>query len=318
MKRIFTLLFLSLPCFVSYAQSVTEVVQVINDSSNIAAASIDTTVSAENPVTTTIAEAPSVVITAGPQVSEGMVKPDIAANALYKKNIIKLNVTSLLFNNYNITYERAIRRKMTLSVGYRFMPKSALNDVPLLKKGIEIADEAGAFDDSEDFNIKEDMSKMFMSNNAFTGELRFYTGKKVGARGFYVSLYGRYTDMRFDYDYEYEGENQTYAMPISIQTKGYGGGVMLGAQWLIAKRVTFDWNIVGGHFGKMTGAANGTSDLRDMPMSERRDLEEEIESLGEVGNKRYLEATVTDNGVNAKANGPFAGLRAGFTLGVAF
>ncbi|WP_202923417.1 DUF3575 domain-containing protein [Pontibacter pudoricolor] len=239
-------------------------------------------------------------------------------NEVFRKNGIKMNLSSLAFSNYSFSYERAIARKITLVGGYSFLPETKLSDIPLVDKGIKFADldEEG----EEGDEIGKILDEANFSSNAITGEVRFYTGKKPGARGFYASLYGRYTTMNLTHLYVYEGDaGLEYDLPINAKLTGFGGGVMLGAQWLIAKRVTFDWYIVGGHYGKMKGDFTAKTDLSTMPQEDKAELEREIEDVASNGDRKYLDATINDNGMFGKLNAPFGGLRGfGFNLGIAF
>jgi hypothetical protein len=240
---------------------------------------------------------------------------------VFRKNAVKMNLSSLAFSNYSFSYERAIARKITLVGGYSTLPESKAGDIPLIKKGMEIAEigtEAG--EDGEGEEISDILDNANVSSNAITGEVRFYTGKKPGARGFYASIYGRYTTMNLSHTYLYEAETgQEFDVPIVAKLNGFGGGVMLGAQWLIAKRVTFDWYIVGGHYGKLSGDLTGKTDLSALSQEDKAELEAEIEDIASNGDRKYIDATVNDNGMFGKVNSPFGGIRGlGFNIGIAF
>jgi hypothetical protein len=230
----------------------------------------------------------------------------------YPKNGIKINATSLFLSNYSFSYERMLTRKISFVASYRFMPKTTLGDISFVKKVIDQVAEDGD-------GIKNDMKRIGISNDAFTGEFRFYMGHKPGARGFYLSLYGRYAHFDLDYAYQYETGAKTYDIPIKASTKIWGAGMMVGAQWLIARRVTLDWYIMGGHYGSIKGDASGVADLSGMPAADKADVKDDIEGFFNVGDKQYISATVTDQGVQAKIDGPMVGLRAaGISIGIAF
>ena len=232
--------------------------------------------------------------------------------ASYSKNRLKINVSSLFLNNYSFTYERSLTRKISFVAGYRTMPKIILGKVSLVKKIIDqVADDGDA--------IKEDVNRISLSNSAYTGELRIYTGHKPGARGFYCSLYGRYSQLTIDYPYEFHTNAKTYVIPIKTTPKVWGAGLMIGAQWLIAKRISLDWYILGGHYGSIKGDASGVVDLSELSSSDKEELKGDIENLLTVGNKQYITATVTNQGVQAKIDGPMLGFRgAGINIGIAF
>jgi len=230
----------------------------------------------------------------------------------YRKNSLKINISSLWLNNYSFSYERMLTRKISFVAGYRFMPTRILSNVSLIKN---IVDRAASDGDA----IKTDVDKISTSSNAFTGEFRFYAGHKPGARGLYLSLYGRYSRLDIDYPYDYQTDTKTYTIPLKASTTMWGAGLMIGAQWLIAKRVTLDWYIMGGHYGTIKGNVTGVTNLSDMPDEDRQYLKSDIEGLFTANNKQYITATVTDQGVQAKISGPMIGIRsAGINLGIAF
>lgn len=236
---------------------------------------------------------------------------------VFRKNSVKLNLSSLAFSNYSFSYERALARKITFVGGYSFMPTSSISSLPIVDKAIELAEVSS---DEEADSFEEDLKNGNVGSSAITGELRFYSGKKPGARGLYVSLYGRYTKADLSYLDSYVGDfNIEHDLPYKAELKGFGGGIMVGAQWLIAKRVTLDWYIVGAHYGKLSGNLSALTDLSMLTEQERADLKAEVEDLFTIGDKKYVEATIKDNGMFGKLNGPFGGIRAfGFNLGIAF
>lgn len=252
----------------------------------------------ELPATTRVADAPA---------------PLASNQAVFRKNIVKLNLSSLAFYNNSLSYERSLARKTTLVVGYRYMPKTTATSAYAVKK---FAAQLG----EEDEELNEDLQATLVGNHTFTGELRFYGGKKPGARGFYFSLYGRYLRLEASLPHTFETETRIYSLPLATQISGFGAGVMIGSQWLIAKRVAFDWYILGGHFGKLQVKARSAADLRSLSADEKRGLERDLESLGQdLPLKPKTKATVSAQGANLNGSAPFIGLRSlGFNLGIAF
>lgn len=230
----------------------------------------------------------------------------------FKKNNLKINLSSLTLNNYSFYYERSLSRKISFQAGYRFMPNTILGNIKMVEKIIDrVGDENG--------EIKDDLDKIAASNSAITGEFRFYGGRKPGARGFYLSLYGRYMNLKFDYPYDYEASGKAYIIPLMGNTNGFGGGLMIGAQWLIAKRVVFDVYFLGCHYGKITGNINGFTDLSSMSSQDKQGLQNELENLFGDEAEKYLQVTVNNQGVKVIVDGPFVGIRGlGLSVGIAF
>lgn len=230
---------------------------------------------------------------------------------LYRKNMVKLNLgAALALKSYNFSYERMLSRKISFVAGYNTMSENKLSELPLMKKVID-----QAFD--EDDEVKNDLDRIKAANTAYTGEFRFYMGSQPGARGFYFALYGRYVDTKVNYQYQFEGNTKTFDIPIKGNFKGFAGGLLMGTQYVISKRVVIDVYF-GGHYGKTKGDPNGLVDLSSMSAQEKTELKDDLESIGTINDKQYLTVTVDNDGVRGKVNGPLIGLRAGFSLGIAF
>lgn len=248
--------------------------------------------------------------------------PDTTREEIFRKNIVKINLTSLaLFNNYSLSYERSLTRKITFVAGYSFMPETSLSSIYLVEKHTPLLERAAESYVGENVDITDYLNLATVSSNSMTGEVRFYSGTKPGARGFYLSLYGRYMNLKAAYPYEYETtEGRTYTLPFDGTLKGFGGGAMLGYQLMIAKRVTLDMYLLGGHYGRMKVDMPAMTDLSTMTPNERSGLQEDVESVNaSTSGKVDVAATVTDQGVILKGNAPFIGIRSlGFNLGIAF
>ncbi|WP_158642844.1 DUF3575 domain-containing protein [Mucilaginibacter ginsenosidivorax] len=230
----------------------------------------------------------------------------------YKKNNIRVNLSSLVLHNYSFNYERSVARKITISAGYKFMPDTRIGDVSLINT---ISDKISHDGDNIDYKNTR------TSNQTFTAEARFYTGKHDGPRGFYVSVYGRYNSMKVDYPYVYnDGNGNKVNVPLNTTLNGIGGGVMIGAKWLIAQKVSLDVYILGLHYGSMSGDVIGNTDLSGLSASDKQGLKDDIDSKFVLLNHNYVKSSsVTNSGVTAHASGPFAGIRGlGINLGFSF
>jgi hypothetical protein len=226
------------------------------------------------------------------------------------RNVVKMNLSSLAFNNYNFTYERLIGRKTSVLAGYRYGPATALGGLKLTDK---IATRVG------DEDIRKEANNTTAANNAITAEIRFYGGRKPGAKGVYFGLYGRRASFDVAYRYEYATATKNYIIPLQAKAHGLGGGFLIGAQFALAKRVMVDLYLLGAHYGKLDGNLDADINLSGMTAQERRQLEREINDLGVIGDKTLLQAQVSSNGVIGKISGPFAGLRGlGLNIGFAF
>ena len=92
---------------------------------------------------------------------------------------------------------------------------------------------------------------------------------------------------------------------------------MIGAQWHLGKVVTLDWWILGAHYGKSKGILNGTPSSA-LTTEEQNNLREEITALNDEIPLTKITAEVSANNVKANFDGPWAGVRAGLTIGIKF
>lgn len=237
----------------------------------------------------------------------------IPKREVFRKNIIKMNLTSLALYNNSLSYERSLSKKTTLVMGYRYMPIVYATTPYLNGKAFEQFQ-------IESIGPVDNLGALAVGNQSYTGEIRFYGGKKAGATGFYLSMYGRYLDISIDFPYQYENERYIYTIPFKGSLKGFAGGLMIGAQWFFGNRVTFDWHILGGHYGNLKMDFPANTNLSTMESSERRDFHRVlIRDFDLFNGKSKLEANSTDQGVHIQGITPFIGIRSfGFNLGIAF
>lgn len=215
-----------------------------------------------------------------------------------KMNIVKTNVTAYAFRNVNLTYERVINKRFSVSVGYGTVAKG----------GIPFSNSFIKDTDFEDINV---------SQSQFTIEPRIYLGQGYG-RGFYFAPYYRHTAFNVDnvvLDIDFSGDK--VAMPITGKANGNSAGLMVGAQWFLGKTDNWvlDFWIAGGHYGGGKGDFRAASP-RALSPAEQAELRSEIEDL-DIPFVEYTVATDA-NGANISVDGPWAGLRSGLSFGYRF
>lgn len=224
-----------------------------------------------------------------------------------KKNIIKLNLTSLIFKNISFQFERVLSRKSSVALGISIMPKSGLPFASTLKKQFGTnSDAARAIDETK------------LSNLSITPEFRFYLGRKGAPKGFYIAPFGRYNQLKFDQFYRFTTSDlQQHVANIKGTINSIGGGLLLGTQWNLSKSMTLDWWILGPIIGSSNGTLAGTDPKGINNASDRTKVKTDIETTDIPGTK--VEATVGVNQIDVKLSGPYYGLRAfGFALGIKF
>lgn len=227
------------------------------------------------------------------------------------KNLFKVNLTSLVLNNYMAQYERVLSKRLSVAFSYRFMPESTIPFKDFILNQI----------DDPEGDASEILNNLKISNYAITPELRLYLGKKGFGRGFYIAPFFRYAyfegkNLSFEYEYGPDGSSQqTGSISLTGDLKANTFGIVLGAQWALGKNICLDWWIIGPHIGNGQGNFYGTSSqtlTTEMQQAVR-------DALNEFDVPMY-DKTVSVNaqGATMTLDGMTAGVRAGILLGIKF
>jgi hypothetical protein len=223
-----------------------------------------------------------------------------------RKNIIKLNLTSIAVKNYSLQYERITGKRRSFAIALSVSPGVSL---PFKKSLLDL------FETNAD--AKKAIETTEFTKISITPEYRFYVGKKEAPRGFYIAPFARYTNMTVDQDYEFTpSSGELHVAHLKGKFSGIGAGVKFGAQWTLGQSVTLDWFIAGPFIGAMKASFHGTDDMSDMSAQDKANLEKDIEDV-EIPLWK-IDATVGANKIDAKLKGPFYGVVAGLSLGVRF
>ncbi|MGN7784222.1 DUF3575 domain-containing protein [Niabella sp. 22666] len=224
-----------------------------------------------------------------------------------KPNILKLNVAALALKNISIQYERILTRRSSVALGLRYAPETTLPLTSMIKKAV--LDEPGT-----ERSLAGTIENATLANFAITPEYRLYLGKGYG-QGFYIAPFYRYAV------YDVKKMNVTYgeAMSKNIDLGGKfttnTGGILLGAQWYLAKCLKLDLWILGPGYGTGKGNIEGVNQGNFTP-ADKEDIRKELDKIDIPLTKKTYE--ITDNAVKLKLDGPWAGIRSGITVGVKF
>ncbi len=218
--------------------------------------------------------------------------------ASYEKNLIKVNLTGFLWQNYGMQYERVLAKKQSIALAFAVSPNVYLPFKNVL---------ANEFSDNEDA-LHAIKSTRFTRINAML-EYRFYTGD-YAPQGFYVTPFVRYMHINANVDYTFSpADRQLHTVPMTGKLNGFGGGAMIGYQWLLKKNLAIDLWILGGFYGPQVKADfHGTDpQMESLTAQDRTDLENNIEDISIPG--YTTEATVGTNTIDIKMRGPYIGFR---------
>jgi len=220
-----------------------------------------------------------------------------------KRNILKWNLSSLVFKNYHFTYERGLSKHISASISYRYMPKGT---VPFESQLTNVIN-------SNDINF----SKFQMGNNALTPQINFYLGKG-NLKGFYLAPFGRFATFDVSAPITYttvvSGQNVKTTADFSGSIKSSSGGLLMGIQANLSKSIVLDFWLIGAHYGTSKG---DLVFVAPQPLSaqEQASLQQSLNNISADPFK--FTTTVNANGATIKTDGPWAGVR-GLGLGIGF
>jgi hypothetical protein len=229
---------------------------------------------------------------------------ELKKEASPKKNLFKVNLTALPISNYGLQFERVLSKKISIAFGYRFMP---LAGVPLKDNIISLSN-GGA-------DMQKTLDQLLLSNSAITPEIRWYPGKKGYGRGFYIAPFARMGN------FHGEGVKIEFAktgggtdnISLSGDLKSSTFGLLLGAQWSLGKHVCLDWQIIGPHYGSGNGSLTGVSTFT-LSAQEQTSIKDALDKVSIP--MTTATSVVTSNSVKLNLDGPWAGVRAGISLGI--
>lgn len=231
------------------------------------------------------------------------------------KNIIKVNLTSIALNNYQLTYERSLNHFMSISASYRYMPKSGLPLKSTVKKYL----------DNSDINF--DLFQL--GNDALTFESRFYLGSQKMS-GFYIAPYARFAnfDLAVPVTYSYKPDAAlesfigsdpiTKTADLNGKIKSSSYGAYIGLQKQLLKKLVIDIWFIGGHYGNSNGNLSFVAPQDEkLPSQAVVELQKTLDDI--KLNPFELTSKVNEDGATADMKGPWAGFRGlGISLGLRF
>lgn len=227
------------------------------------------------------------------------------SSSAQEMNLVKTNLFSDLFGNYNLQYERVLSEKFSTSLSVNIMPK----------KGIPFA---GIIDNSITTNEAIDMNirDFKYSSFSFTPDFRIYFGEGYG-KGFYLAPYLRYSQFNVhDFVVKYTNdESEVNNITLSGKHSTVSGGLMCGVQWLVGDYICLDWWILGLHGGSARATITGDPSI-DLTQAEQDDLKTEFESVEVLFFDTELDVTADKVTLTSKNVG--LGFRTGFSVGVRF
>ena len=247
----------------------------------------------------------------------------LSANAVTKSvkampehpHTVKLNLFALGMRNLSMQYEFAFHKNLSVALGGRFMLPYSY-DLGKALQG-DAVDATGA-----------KLGKFKFTGYAITPEFRFYPGKKVehqAPHGFYIAPYGRFANFAINTSITIPSDTASGFAGGPVDAKitygGFGGGLMIGAQWILKNRISIDWWIGGLHYGASKLTVSATGDLLSQ-VGGATNVKGSLEDLLDEDlpiNPSSKSIIIGGNSVSGSVSGiPFAGFRCGLCIGYNF
>jgi hypothetical protein len=226
---------------------------------------------------------------------------DNDSTSVKRKNVIKFLPVNIPFQSNSFEFERMINAKNSFTLGIGLANQQSL----IGKYGIDAS---------------SDLKKAELGTSHIRVAFRHYGGGKRNLpRGFYIEPYVKYQKITGSASGSFtDDQNNTYPAAIDVNVNTMNVGFQLGAQFLIAKRVTLDFYFLGLEAGFLSGNVTGTApnetfatDLYTQMKKSKNDLP------ASIGDK--IDITQSGNQVNIKASSVlYPWLRSGISIGIAF
>ncbi len=175
------------------------------------------------------------------------------------------------------------------------------------------------------FNWMIDGQKRTLSTKSYSvmAGYRLYLGKK-GLQGFYFEPYFKCLDNKTSTQAEYMIGKSTMNFNISSNYHGMGIGAQLGYQFLVAKKISVDWYLLGPEANscKYELIAHPAGESMAWDETATADAREEftrfVRDIPVIGNKTSINVNTDQRRVTAEYRGFMPGFRTGISLGFKF
>ena len=215
------------------------------------------------------------------------------------KNLVKVDLSALVFKGFHLQYERQVSHKVTVALGYGMIPVSSIPFKSYIKKQVYIP------------NV--DISEYRAGTSVFTPEVRYYFGKKGAFHGFYLAPYARIGYYKINGPIVYSNSsNEDQHADFSGKLHMVTGGLLIGSSWQLSEKFYLDWWVAGASFGGESGKFNAVTQLSE---DDQKALKKSIESVSLKG--ITLTSEVNSSGAIVKSSGNIVGIR-GLGINVGF
>lgn len=213
-----------------------------------------------------------------------------------KRKVLKVNLSAAALSAVTVQYEVVFGKRFSLALGAGYRPKKGIPYVQYFDKYINYGDDKVDYISFD--NVRKEAATIGLFH--FTPEIRFYFGKKQAPFGTYLSVFAKYNNFKGDLpvfiDTDYKGVPVRLELPVDTQLKTSTAGLMVGHQFRLGNRFTFDCYIIGAHFGRVSVHGESNQNLEGFDDDFRTRLRDRILTTFKI-NEEYLGLVVDNQGV---------------------
>lgn len=213
-----------------------------------------------------------------------------------RRKVLKVNLSAAALGAASVQYEAVFGKRFWLALGAGYRPKSLFPYAKNLEKYFDFAD--SRIDYISFDNVKKAESKIGMFH--ITPEMRYYFGSKDVPIGTYLSIFAKYNNIQCDVpvfvDIDYRSVPVRLELPVNTKLKTASAGLMVGHQFRLGNRYTFDCYVIGAHFGRVSVRGESNQNLEGFDNDFRTRLRDKILTTFKI-NEDYLGLVVGNQGV---------------------
>jgi hypothetical protein len=229
---------------------------------------------------------------------------DNDSTSVKRKNVIKFLPVNLPFQSTSFEYERMINAKNSFTLGVGLPNQRSLIGI----YGIDFG---------------TDIKTAELGTTHIRAAFRHYGGGKRNLpRGFYIEPYVKYQKITGSASIQNTNPTDPYSGKLDLDLNTMNFGFQLGAQFLIAKRVTLDFYFLGLEAGLVSGNVTVISESLADPNAAnlKANIDDAIANLPKfIGDKLTVTQSADKKTIGIKASSvPYPWLRGGISIGIAF
>ena len=218
-----------------------------------------------------------------------------------RNNVVKFLPANLPFQSISFEYERMINPANYITLGIGIPNQKSL----IGKYGMDFG---------------SDVKSIELGTMHIRAAYRHYTGQRMLPKGFYIEPYLKYQKITGNGSVENTDFFNTYKGKFDVNLNSMNIGFQLGAQFLIAKRITLDFYFLGLEVGFLSGDVIAISDQLADANNLKTDIEQKIADLPSfIGDKLTVTQSADKKQINVNADhAPYPWYRGGISIGIAF